>query len=85
MSELELYKFVSDEMLEYNHHENRGEKDVILFVPFYQLEDFNKLLGEGITEESGIECTMKHNYLYFWMKGICDYFDIDVHNVFTAD
>jgi hypothetical protein len=88
MTELELYKFVHNAGLEYHWHErndNNNAHDVLLFVPIYWIKDFNDLLGYQIMAEEGIECTMKHGYFCFWMKDICDHFDITPANVFDQE
>jgi len=80
MSELELYKFITERELEYHW---TGEKDdVILFIEVYNLERWNKLLGTPITDENGIECVMKDGYFCFYMKNICEFFDIELNKVF---
>lgn len=79
MTELELYKFVSDNELEYHWN----DKEVYLFISVYRIADFNEMLGWHIMDERGIECTMKDKYLVFSMSDICDYFGININNVFT--
>jgi len=84
MTELELYKFVDDNCLEYNWIENDIGDDinVILFVNNEQIEDFKKLLDYSIFDENGITCIAKYEYFCFHMLEICDYFGINISNVF---
>ncbi len=79
--ELELYKFVSKNKLEYHWHND----DVVLIVNFYHLEEFNKLLGHEISDEDGITCTFKDGYICFMMNDICEYFGIDINNIFEKE
>ena len=84
MTELELYKFINDNGIEY-HYYNCCDKNkkIMMFVNIYDIDEFNKLLGKRIMEEEGINCTMKCGYFCFEMIEICEYFDIVPENVFT--
>ena len=94
MTALDLYKFVTKNNLEYNKkiydvHEGENpfitqQYEVYLFVPIYELEEWNKLLGSFIFEE-GINCVMKEKYVCFMMQDICDHFDIDITEIFGKE
>jgi len=80
MKTLELYKFVTEHNIEYHWNND----DVIMFVDNYLINEWNQLLESGITyDDGGIECRMKDGYLCFDMKNICEYFGIELNNVFT--
>lgn len=81
MTELDLYKFVRKNKLEYHWYDN----DVLLLIPFYLLEDFNKMIGYHYFDEDGIQCVMRYDYCCFEMKSICEYFDIDIKNIFEKE
>ena len=81
MTAIELYKFVTKNDLSYTWI-NIKDQDVILFVTISNLEELNKLLGPKILDEDGIECRMKDGYFCFEMADICDYFGIDITDVF---
>lgn len=81
MTELELYKFVEENGIEFHWN---GD-DVYMFVDCRDTKDFTELLGSGILDESGIECRMKEGYFCFEMKDICDYFGIELENVFKKE
>lgn len=82
MTAIELYKFVSDNKLEYHYNNHDGEEDVILFIPNYFLDDFNKVLPESIFDSEGLECIMKDGYFCFWMDDICGYSGIELSEIF---
>ena len=83
MTELELYKFINDNDIEWHKENNDGTPDVIIFPSIYEIKDFHKiLLPSSILDDGGIECRMKDGYFAFWMKDICDHFDIDINKVF---
>jgi hypothetical protein len=81
MKALDLYKFVTTNNVEYHWHDS----DVILFISNYLLDDWNKLLGNGITDENGLSCVMKDGYFCFMMQDICDYYDIDINEIFEKE
>jgi len=90
MTELDLYKFVTNNSVEYHWHkehkrnEESDEKtEVLLFVNILDIAEFNKMLGTHILDEEGLDCIMKQGYFVFKMKYICEHFDIELINVFT--
>lgn len=67
--------------IEYHWHND----DVILMVNNHLLNDWNKLLGIHILDEDGLPCVMKDGYFCFEMKEICDFFEIEMKEVFDED
>lgn len=82
MKVLDLYKFVHDNEIEH-HKDNQDESEVILFIDIHLLDRWNNLLGVSILDEDGVECVMKHGYFCFRMKEICEWYDIDIEEVFN--
>jgi len=80
MDKLQLYKFVEGNGIEY-HKSHNDENDVILFVNIPLIEEWNKMLG-SIMDEEGINCVMKDGYFCFFMEYICEYFDIEMDEIF---
>jgi len=78
MKELKLYKFIQGKEYHYD-----GD-DVILFLDFHQLDEFQKLLDYGYFDE-GMEIILKWGYVCIHMKDICDYYDIDLYAVFDNE
>jgi hypothetical protein len=87
MTELELYKFVTRNELEYHWtKKDRGlVDDVILFIPHYLIEQWSRLLGTSIMDDEGLPCVMKDTYVCFYMDDICDYFGIELINIFKQE
>lgn len=83
MNSIDLYKFVSINDLEF--HKTNDESDFILFIPIYHLAEWNKLLGGSITDESGLDCVMKDGYFCFYMNYICEWYGIEITDVFTRN
>ena len=82
MKAIELYKFVKNNKIEW--HWNSDNTDVILLANFEEAKEFNKLLGVSIFDD-GIECTMKCGYLVFEMNSICEYFGLELRDIFTEN
>jgi hypothetical protein len=79
MKNIDLYKFVKDNNIEYHWHDD----NVIIFIPVYLIEEWMDLLGWRYLDEDGLKCWMKHKYFCFWMKDICYSFDIDMIEIFS--
>ena len=83
MTELSLYKFVNDNNIEY--HWDLDKTDVFLFVNFRDIKDFHSMLDYSILDDEGIECNMKDGYFGFKMDEICQYYQIELENVFSKE
>lgn len=58
--------------------------DVVLFIDTGDLVDFQKLFeNSSFLDEGGYPCTMKDCYFCFYMKDICNYYNIDMNEIFT--
>jgi len=88
MTELELYKFIKENDIEYHYYSDncsftQSRKRIIMFVDIFYISEFVELLGKHVMEDEGIKCTMKYRYFCFEMVEICEYFDIVPENVFV--
>ncbi len=79
METIDLYKFVTKNDIEYHYC---YDGDVVMFVNNYDINDFYKLLGSSIFDDEGIVCNMKDGYFAFMMKDICEYFGIELSEIF---
>ncbi len=84
MTELGLYKYISDNNIEWHRHNNEGVPDVVILPYTFQLEDFNKLI-ENYDTDDGLEVRLKNGYAAIWMKDLCEYFDVEMDNVFKGE
>lgn len=82
MSELSLYKFITTNQLEWHWLDDRS--DVILFIPFDLVGDFNKLV-KFQTSNDGINCVMKDGYFCYHMGGICENSNIEMTEIFNEE
>jgi len=78
MTTLELYKFIEN----YNVEFHWNEEDVMMFVNNDNIKYFNSILNSSIFDDGGIHCVMKDGYIAFEMENICDYYDIELKDVF---
>ncbi len=85
MTELSLYKYINDNGIEWHRRDNDGTPDVIIFPYYFQIEDFKKMLSNSLFDDGGIECRMMDGYFAFWMKDICEYYDVDIDKVFVGE
>ena len=81
MTELDLYKFIANNGIEWHRRDNNGKPDIIIFPLICQIEEFANLV-KGYTGDGGIECRLMDGYFAFWMQDICDYYGIEINNVF---
>jgi len=82
MKAIDLYKFVTDNNIEYSYAMNGGVEDVLIFPSFNQISDFAKMLSADTFDDEGIICNMKDGYMAIRMTDICDYYGIEVKDVF---
>jgi len=80
MKATDLLRFINNNDVEY--HWLKDDKDVILCVMNYQIQAFYSLLDATIFDDEGIKCIMRDGYFVFDMMQICDYYDINIEDVF---
>jgi hypothetical protein len=85
MTELDLYKFINDNNIEWHRQDNDGTPDIIIFPFIFQLDEFYKLLKGYKTDEGGLEIRLFYGYVSVWMNEICEYYDIDIKKVFNGN
>lgn len=85
MTELELYKYITENNIEWHWGENNEQPDVIILPYTFQIEDLNNLLDPTIFDDEGVPCVMKNGYLAIWMRDICEYYDIELERVFKVE
>jgi hypothetical protein len=83
MTELELYKYIKNNAIEWHRRDNNGTYDVIIMPNVPELLAFLKLVKDYYG--AGIEAMIKNDYFAIWMKDLCFYFDIDMDNVFCEE
>ena len=82
MKNLELYKFITNNNIEYHRNEHKKMTNVIVFIPFNLISEFVKIIGSGILDEGGLDCVLKDGYIAIWMLEICEYLDVELLEVF---
>lgn len=84
MKAVDLYRYISDNNIEWHRQNNEGVEDVIIFPYTFQLEEFNDLI-KNYHKDEGVPAVIKNGYLAIWMLDLCSYFDIDINDVFIGD
>ena len=82
MTELDLYKFITEKNVEYHWYE---DKEVFMCLYVFELENFMELLSKiyGIFDDGGIKIILNNGYVSIDMMPICEYCGIDPEKVFT--
>jgi len=80
MTELDLYKFITENNVEYSWITD----DVIIWLYIFEVEAFAKLVdpdsvGDG---NGGIDCKLQNNKIALKMGQICEYYGIELEKVF---
>lgn len=85
MTELELYKYIEENNIEWHKLDNNGVDDVFILPYYFQIESLHKILSSCLFDDDGIECRMKDGYIVLWMRDVCEYYGIEMNNIFIGD
>lgn len=81
MNALKLYKFIEENELEIAW---RG-KELVLWVNFYALEDFAKLIGSGYLCECGTDVNLQESCIALDIVDLCEYFGIEPTDILEKE
>ncbi len=84
MTELDLYKYITENTIEWHRQDNEGTPDIIIFPYVFQIEGFSSLVKSYVADE-GLEVRLRDGYIAIWMKDLCDSYDIDMDKVFIGE
>jgi len=80
MSELELYRFITENKIEWVRVKNKGKEDLLMLVG---LDDIKTVLEMfNLHFDDNMECFLGYSYIRIWMKAICERYGIEMENVF---
>lgn len=84
MTEPELQNFIIENDIKWDWRNNHIThlNDVVLFVHINDLGKFNKLLYDYSYNGKEYDCTMKKDFVFFWMKNLCERHNIEITNFF---
>lgn len=83
MTELQFYKFIVGNDIEWhwiNHEDN--SVDVIFFPNGKECHELMELCGPSFFDEGGYEITMKHGYFGIYAKDMLEYFGLELDEIF---
>ena len=88
MTELQLYKWVHDNHIEYHCHSRWAVDDnsiideiVYIYPNYYELEELSKMLSPSIFDDGGIELHWNGRYFCLDLIPIAEYYGIDINNI----
>jgi hypothetical protein len=84
MTELELYKFINDNSIEWSKEINDHTEDILIFPYTFQMDRFVELVKDCDFDE-GLICRLKGHYFAIWMSELCKSNGIDMNNVFKEE
>jgi hypothetical protein len=86
MTAIQLYKFVSDNDIEWHYiGDSDVPREVFILIPTHKVAIFSNLLKSYDFSDGGIECTLMDGYFAFLMKDLCEYFGIELSEIFSKD
>ena len=84
MTELEIYKFVQENELEWHHSFDGFNNDVTLFIPYCLMEEFSNMTKSYLEECETIgNATLRYGYLAVEMLPFFYNYGINLENVFS--
>lgn len=85
MTELELYKYINENDIEWHRYKDNKIEEIWILPKFYQLPEFHKLCSPCLFDDGGIECRMKDGYLGIDIIPVCEHYGIEYNNIFKGD
>lgn len=85
MTELDLYKFITDNEVEWHRHDNEGEEDIIIMPYIFHLEEFSEITKDYDRDGQGLDIKLMNGYVCIWMKDLCEYFGVEMNNIFKGN
>jgi hypothetical protein len=86
MTALELYQYIQENNIDWAYRYNPESKqdDVMVWINPCEIEFFVEMFA-GNTPEYGFEMTFINGNFAFFMSDICDYYEIDMKQVFKQN
>ena len=82
MDALKLYKFICENRIEINW----GDDDhLILWVPFYHLQDFTDMIGDNYLSDGGHDVNLQRHCVALDIIPICEYFDVEPTDILKKE
>lgn len=89
MTELQLYKFVNDNGLEWHWSYHIDGTHLVIFIPHYLLPDFCEMLGYSAFDDEGLPCDQHlchdGSIGLARFENVCEWYGIETENIFPND
>lgn len=80
---MKLYRFITDNDIEYHYEMNDGSEDVIIFVNSYLIEEFMTIINDTVGDwDDPYVGYFRDGYIAFWMDRLLEYNDLNLKDVF---
>jgi len=80
MNEQQLKNYIDQNRIEWHRYGN----EVLVMPTFEQLAEFCKFI-KVFSFDDGINSMLKDGYIVFGMREICEYYGIEIDNVFIGE
>ena len=81
MTELELYRFITD----HNVERSKNEDTILVWIYHFLIDDFVKLCWWSTFDEWWLDIRLQEDYICLDITSICECHDIDPDNIFKSD
>ncbi|GAG32900.1 unnamed protein product [marine sediment metagenome] len=85
MKAKDLKQFIEKYNIEWNYADNEGIEDIVIFIYTFQIDRFIKIFTSDLFDDGGRDFTCTGQYFSILMKDICDYYGIELNEVFNKD
>jgi len=85
MTELQLYKHISDNQLEWKWENFKDGEDVIIFLRHFELADFASLIENFLHYDEPFNVVVTSSSVAIRMQEICDFYGIEIESVFPKN
>jgi hypothetical protein len=79
LTELELYKFCQNKEMDWR------DEELVIWLNFYDLDEFTKLIGYDYFSDGGIEANFQYDNLAFDLVPICEYWGIEPTHILNKE
>jgi len=85
MTALELYKYISDNQLQWRWENFEDGEDVIIFLYHFELADFASLIKNFLDYDEPFNVVVTSSSVAIRMQEICDFYGIEIESVFPKN
>lgn len=85
MTELQLYKYINENNIEWHRQNNEeGVEDICIMPRFSHLQEFVVLI-DFLLSDDYLTVYIRSGYVCIWMKELCENCGIEMQNIFIGE